>query len=62
VETGTLHPRQGERVAHPGRSRKAKTRNRKALLSECLGEPGHNRPNSIKKVLTLGKKGRKDPI
>ena len=33
-------------MAHPGRSREAKTRNRKALLSEPLGEPGHNRPNS----------------
>jgi hypothetical protein len=50
VEIGTLHPRQGKRVAHPGRSRKVETRNRKALLSEPLGELGHNRPNSIRKV------------
>ena len=47
---GTLHPRQGKRVAHPGRSRKVETRNRKALLSEPLGELGHNRANSIRKV------------
>jgi hypothetical protein len=31
VETGTLHPEQGERVAHPRRSRKAETRSRKTL-------------------------------
>jgi hypothetical protein len=31
-----------ERVAHPRRSRKAKTRNRKAVLPELLGVPGQN--------------------
>jgi hypothetical protein len=50
VETGTLHPEQGERVAHPRRSRKAKTRNRKALLPEPLGQPRHNRPNPIRDI------------
>jgi hypothetical protein len=50
VEIGTLHPRQGKRVAQPGRSRKTETGIRKALLSEPLGELGHNRPNSIRKV------------
>ncbi len=48
--TGTLHPEQGERVAHPRGSRKAETRSRKTLLPEPLGEPGHNRPNPIRKV------------
>jgi len=50
VEIRSLHPEQGEKVAHPRRSRKTKTRNRKAVLPEPLGEPGQNRPNPIRKV------------
>ena len=38
---------QGERVAHPRRTRKARIR--KAVLPEPLGEPGQNRPNPIRK-------------
>jgi len=50
VKIRSPHPEQGERVAHPRRSRKAKTRNRKAVLPEPLGEPGQNRPDPIRKV------------
>jgi len=38
---------QGEKVAHPRRTRKARIR--KAVLPEPLGEPGQNRPNPIRK-------------
>jgi hypothetical protein len=59
VVVGTVHPKQEERVAYP-RSRQTKAR--KAFLPEPLGELGDNRPNPIRKVCTLGKKIRKDPV
>jgi hypothetical protein len=49
-------------VAHLRRSKKTMTRNGKALLPEPLGELGHNRSNPIRKISTLGKKGRKYPV
>jgi len=51
-----IHPEQGERVAHPRRTRKANTRIRKTVLLEPLGEPGQNRPNPIRKNWTMKRK------
>ena len=44
-----LYIQNKKRVAHPRRTRKAKTKITKAVLLEPLGEPGQNRPNPIRK-------------